>query len=155
MGKSKKKTEADFGKSELGIDIARALRKYADILLSSSLKVRSIVVLGSRARGDWKPWSDTDIVIVAENFPEEYGKRLAALHREKTWGIAMEARAYTPNEFIDAIIGLDLTALDAVYEGKRIFDDGFWEKAKETFRITKKAYKLKRIKNGWIAKEPL
>ena len=156
MGKGRKTFEArDFGISEFGLDVAETLKKYVSILLKSSLRVRSVVLLGSRAKGNWKPWSDTDVVVIAESFPEGYGKRLVAINPEETWGIGLEPRAYLPDDFIDAITALDLTALDAVHEGKIIFDDGFWERAKEAFEITKEAYKLRKIRNGWIAQEPL
>jgi len=50
---------------------------------------------------------------------------------------------------------LDLTALDALQEGVALYDDGFWKEAKETFRKAKKEYRLRKIKNGWIAQKPL
>jgi hypothetical protein len=52
-------------------------------------------------------------------------------------------------------MALDLTALDAVYEGKVVYDDGFWKRAREVFNKARKAYKLKRIQDGWAALKPV
>ena len=42
-----------------------ALRRVEDFLsrLSRHAEVKSAVAIGSRARGDWRPWSDVDLVV--------------------------------------------------------------------------------------------
>jgi len=145
----------DFGVSELKINVKNGLAKYVKILVDSSLKAKAIILMGSRARGDWKTHSDTDIVVIAENLPKDHGELLVALNPPEVWGISIEPRAYTPEDFMEAIWALDLTALDAMHEGVVLYDDGFWEESKKAFRTAKKEYRLKKIKNGWIALEPL
>lgn len=144
-----------FGLTELKIDVKSGLKRYVKLLLSSSLKVKAIVLIGSRARGDWKAYSDTDILVVAENFPQNYGELLMTLNPPEAWRLSLEPRAYSPEEFLDAIWALDLTALDAVEEGVVLYDGGFWRKAQEVFRSTKEEYGLKKIRDGWIALRPL
>ncbi|KPV62558.1 MAG: Nucleotidyltransferase domain protein [Candidatus Bathyarchaeota archaeon BA1] len=64
MGKSvRAHKKHDFGVSEEGFDVAISIEKYKDILLKSPIKVGTIIVMGSRARGDWKPWSDVDVLV--------------------------------------------------------------------------------------------
>lgn len=70
------------------------------------------------------------------------------------WGLSLEPRAYTPMEFLDALWSLDLTALDAVDEGIVLYEDGFWNEAKEAFMAVKKEYRLRKIRGGWIALKP-
>jgi hypothetical protein len=144
-----------FGSTELKIDVKVGLEKYIKLLLGSSLKVRVVVLMGSRARGDWKTYSDTDVLVIAENFPENHSELLMVLNPPEVWGLSLEPRAYTSKGFLDAIWALDLTALDAMREGIVLYDDGFWKEAQEAFRITKMEYGLKRIKDGWIALKPL
>jgi hypothetical protein len=42
-----------------------------------------------------------------------------------------------------------------VREGVVLYDDGFWEKAKEAFQVAKREYGLKKIRDGWMALRPL
>ncbi len=78
-----------------------------------------------------------------------------ALNPPEVWGLSLEPRAYTPDEFLDAIWALDLTALDAMGEGVVLYDDGFWKEARKAFQVAKKEYGLKKIKGGWMALRPL
>ena len=45
--------------------------------LSELAKVRAVVAIGSRVRGGWRPWSDIDLLIVAEGLPRGRFKRIA------------------------------------------------------------------------------
>jgi len=145
----------DFGSTELKIDVKSGLEKYVKLLLVSSLKVRAIVLVGSRARGDWKAHSDTDVLVIGENFPQNHSELLTVLNPPEVWGLSIEARAYTSKGFLDAIWALDLTALDAMQEGIVLYDSGFWKEAQEAFRVTEREYGLKRIRDGWMALKPL
>ena len=52
MGKgSKPNKKHDYGVNEEGFDAALSVEKYKEILLRSPLKVRTIIVMGSRAGG--------------------------------------------------------------------------------------------------------
>lgn len=146
MAKGGKRHKRGFGISEYGVDVEEALQKYVEMLHKGPLKVRSIILFGSRARGNHKPWSDTDIIIIAEN-----PSCKVDLNPAEVWGIGLEPKIYTPKEFIREIKEHDLTALDAIHEGINIYDDGFWDEARRVFKKVKREYKLKRIKGGWIA----
>ncbi|MEM2021451.1 MAG: nucleotidyltransferase domain-containing protein [Zestosphaera sp.] len=41
----------------------------------NSFRVDALILFGSRARGDYKPWSDYDILIIAD-FKERYSDRM-------------------------------------------------------------------------------
>ncbi len=156
MGKGYRETKRfDFGVSEGGFKVSDHLKVYVKKLLKSNLKVRCIVVFGSRARGNAESHSDTDVLVIADNFPEDRSEILAVLNPIETWNISLEPRAYYPDEFIRALYSLDLTALDAVNEGIPIYDDGFWGRAKKEFKKVRRIYKLIKIEDGWIAKEPI
>ena len=53
-------------------------------------KLRSIILFGSIASGRMRPESDIDLLIIAENLPENYSERLKLLRR-MTVGIEEEA----------------------------------------------------------------
>jgi len=143
MGKSVK--TLNLGVDEFGDDVLKIVIDYIKALKKRGLKIRSIVVFGSRARGDYRPWSDVDVLVIAENLPK-------AKRWEVLWIGEVEPRGYTPKEFFEALWKLDMTALDACHEGKVIFDDGFWKKALEEFKRVKKKYMLRRLKDGWEVK---
>ena len=70
-----------------------ALRK-----LSKVLKLKGLVLFGSRARGDWKPWSDYDLLIIAD-FKEDYMKRIPKiLDLLSDIPAHLEPHPYTPEE---------------------------------------------------------
>jgi len=131
--------------------------KYKEILLRSPLKVRTIIVMGSRARGDWKPWSDVDILVVAENLPKGWLRSdVLQVIDDTVIKAEIEVRGFTPDEFLKLLEELSLTALDAMNEGVVVYDDGYWKEAKARFEEVKKTYKLRRIDIGWEAlKTPL
>ena len=135
----------DFGVDEFGERVADHIEAYIRALKERGIKLRSIVVFGSRARGDYKPWSDVDVLVVAENLSE--------LRRwEVLWIGEVEPRGYTSKELIDALWSLDMTSLDACYEGKVVYDDGFWKQAIKEFKKVKRRYRLRRLKDGWEVK---
>ena len=47
--------------------------------ICEALRVRSIVVFGSLARGEFTKTSDIDVIVVSDDFPQSYSKRLEAL----------------------------------------------------------------------------
>ena len=41
-------------------------------------EVTAVVVFGSTVRGDFNKWSDTDVLVVAEELPDEWRSRMRA-----------------------------------------------------------------------------
>lgn len=130
--------------------IDRDIREYVEGL-RKALKIHSAVVFGSLARGDFKPWSDVDMVIIADDLPKGV-ERLRPFYTCED--LAIDPRPYTKEEFLRAIDGIDLTAWDSIRDGRVIFDDGFWELARGRFEEVKREYKLVRTKMGWRALDP-
>jgi len=106
------------------------------------------VAIGSRARGEWRPWSDTDVVIVVE----QDEKRLP--FNEDALAICLEPRVFRPEEFLRALRELRLTALEAGDHGIPIYDDGFWPQFKAEFERIKRLYGLERSDIGWVVRRP-
>jgi len=124
-------------------------------LLRGPYRLRSFVVFGSRARGDWKPWSDTDVIIVIDGLDRplkwralwELGLPEEVVNRAHD--IELEARIFTSEEFEEMLRSFSLTALDALEEGVVLYDDGFWRKMQSIFRRMKRDGLIKRIDDGW------
>ena len=132
----------DLGVDEFGERVMDQVKAYMKALGERGISLRSVVVFGSRARGDYKPWSDADVLVIAENLP-------IVKRWETLWIGEVEPRGYTPREFMRALLSLDMTALDACCEGKVVYDDGFWELALKEFEKVKEIYELTKLEDAW------
>jgi len=140
--------EVDLGTTPEGVDVSKSLLRYVRFLLSRGVRVRSVIVIGSRARGDWLPWSDTDVVIVID----QADKRLP--RNEDALAIGLETRVFRPDELLKALEEFRLTALEAGDHGIPIYDDGFWHEFKARFEELRRAHGLERTELGWLIRNP-
>lgn len=120
--------------------------------LVESINPMSMILYGSRARGDFKPSSDYDIIVIAENLPE-FTQRWNLLCKYRT-KIPLEPHGFTPEEFLAMIANCNPAALDAIYEGRVLHDRGFIQTAMVKFGEICDRYKLKKKENGWISLNP-
>lgn len=75
----------------------------------------AVALFGSRARGDHRPDSDWDLLIIAEGLPEGYMERARFFRNDNPWlGADIQVMAKTPEEFEGYLpaVYLDI-ALDA------------------------------------------
>ncbi len=103
------------------------------------VRVRAAVLIGSRARGDWKPWSDVDLLLLLDNFDKEEIK-----------ASVVDIRPYTWDELIEAIRGCEVEVIEAFEEGIVLLNDGSWEIAKKVYAEVKQTYGIKKYKDGWM-----
>jgi len=116
--------EVYLGVGEFGEDIGAVLAEIIEALLKGPCRLSGPSwYLGSRARGDWKPWSDTDVVIIVDGLDKPL--RWRALWEldlpeevvNKAHDIGLEVRIFTSEEFEEMLRSFSLTALDALEEG--------------------------------------
>ena len=112
----------------------------------------TIILHGSRARGDFKPSSDFDITVIDENFPQ-FMQRWDQLRKYRA-KIPLWPRGFTPEEFLATIKSCNPTALDAVHEGKILLDRGLIQTARTLFKEILDRYELKKKENGQISLNP-
>jgi len=120
-----------------GGDCLKGLRGGLERLARSisDLGLHSLVVFGSRARGDCLRDSDIDVLVVAEGFEGRpfYEREYLVLERYRG-GLPVEPWCYTPKEVLGALEGRPrLDVLDALEYGVVIVDDGFWERARRLY----------------------
>lgn len=89
-------------------------RRYA-ASLEPSLAVRAVVVFGSVARGDFNLWSDLDVLVVADNLPEDRFERHQLVLRSATEPVSVVA--WTPGEWAERLAKADPIAIEAVGVG--------------------------------------
>lgn len=145
----RKKQNPDLGVDQFGRDVTEGMLTYVELLKKRGFQVHTVVVLGSRVKGRWKPESDVDVTLIVSNVPNEKGflglKRWLLLSdRNICMGIEPSG-CCSRREFLHLLENFDLMALDALYYGKVIYDDGFWVKVKEKFREIENKYELQKL----------
>ncbi|MPZ87747.1 MAG: nucleotidyltransferase domain-containing protein [Nitriliruptorales bacterium] len=104
--------------------VARRLTERAQLLeeakafalgLDPGLEVRWVCVFGSVARGDFNAYSDIDVLVVAEGFPQRYQDRLEALGWPTPGRV--EPVAWTSMEYRSRLQRQDAIALEALESG--------------------------------------
>jgi predicted nucleotidyltransferase len=139
MGYAKKILGIDIGKIWNGRPAIEYLVNYIE-QLSRLTNVKAVVVIGSRARGDWKLSSDIDTIIVVDK----------ALSYTELPSLGMvDPRIYTVEELIEAIKTAEYELIEAFEEGKIIYDDGIWKEIRKTYEEVKERLKIRRYRKGW------
>jgi len=118
-------------------------------------KVKSIILYGSRARGDYGPASDYDFLIISDEIPENLDQRLdmeAEIGDELILkGIQVSILFLTQKELESSMNTSDPLMIEIYHNHKMIEDDGTFKKAlkiikpklKNAIRIPEfKAWKL-------------
>jgi len=106
--------------------------------LCSKYKIIAIILIGSRARGDWKPWSDYDLLILG-NFDKNYLDRiLEILGIIEDIPIDIEPHPYTLDEAIKMLRRGNLMIFDSLEEGKILFKTSGLEKLYNMYKELKK-----------------
>ena len=89
--------------------------------LRSRYRLHAVILFGSRARGDWGPWSDYDLLIVAE-FEAPYLERIGEV-MEVLEGLGpIEPHPYTLEEALSMLERGSPTIVDALEEGVVLFE---------------------------------
>ncbi|KKS82819.1 MAG: polymerase, beta domain protein region protein [Candidatus Gottesmanbacteria bacterium GW2011_GWA1_43_11] len=83
-------------------EIALQVSRFAKQLQLSKIPVNHLIVFGSQAKGDAKPWSDIDICVISDTFGKDRHRERVTLMKltdEKT--IDIEPHPYHPRDFAD------------------------------------------------------
>lgn len=132
-----------FGCDEFGRNVEQGLQQYVALLKSRGIGVHTVIVQGSRAKSSWKPESDVDVTIVADNLPpggsdfftfrlRDLRRRILLSDRPLYLGIEPSG-CCSREEYLKRLERFDLQVLDAVLYGRVVFDDGFWSQVKSKY----------------------
>ena len=99
--------------------------------IERKIRLQTIILFGSRARGDAHQYSDYDLVIIAD-FEEPYAKRRDWVVR-LTPDVSVDLFCFTPDEFEQLFSDLNLTAIDAIGEGIVLVGNEFVAPFKERY----------------------
>lgn len=98
-------------------DILENVVKY----LVEKLDIKAIILFGSRARGDYTPWSDYDLLIIGD-FKENYLDRIKVL-LEMIGNVPMdiEPHPYTLKEALEMLRKGNPMIVDALEDGRPLY----------------------------------
>ena len=106
--------------------------------LQKKYRPHAILLFGSRARGDWGPWSDYDLLIIAD-FKEKYLDRIDdILKLLKDIRLPIEPHPYTLKEALEMLRKGNPTIVDALEEGILLFKGNGYKLLWETYNQLKK-----------------
>jgi predicted nucleotidyltransferase len=102
--------------------------------LRNRYKLFGVVLFGSRARGDYKPWSDYDVLIIGV-FEKPYLERLRdVLETLRDVSIPVEPHPYTVEESIEMLSKGNPIIIDALSEGIVLYKTKEFEILENIFR---------------------
>lgn len=117
--------------------IAESITGFVRRLPSSIGRIHSVVLFGSRARGDNAPYSDVDVLVVAETLPDsEFTRRRLTVEAAKPIfiekRISISAVLMTRDEVLDGLESFNPLILEMGKDGIIINDDsGFFSEVKQ------------------------
>jgi len=102
------------------------------------LNAKLVILFGSRARGDWKPWSDYDLLVIAD-FRERYLDRISRiLEVIKDIPLPIEPHPYTLEEAMEMLRRGNPIIVDALEEGRVLHSSGGLERLLELYEDLKR-----------------
>jgi hypothetical protein len=96
-----------------------------------------IILHGSWARGEAKPWSDLDIVVVSDALPEDWFQALEELGRLEPEGVPIEAFGYRRAHWEERLERGAINALDAFEFGIPLRGRDYFQKLRRRFELMK------------------
>ena len=117
------------------VEINKFKQLFFDMIekINNKVELIAFILFGSRARGNPLPYSDYDVLVVA-NFKEKYldrGKWIVQIAPN----VAIDIFTYTPQEFDKKFNSYNLTAIDAIGEGLVLYGEDFYNRYKEKYAI--------------------
>ncbi|MFZ3166090.1 MAG: nucleotidyltransferase domain-containing protein [Candidatus Methanoperedens sp.] len=132
-------TESDAINEELKEYCRRVIGKFKPIC---------IILYGSRAKGTFTPSSDIDIIVLSDNFENDFLSRIKDLIDINSSTLPIEPLGYTKVEFETMLRSYKITALDSILEGKPLFGEDYFNNLKKTLHELEKTG-LYKGKTSW------
>ena len=119
-------------------------------VVAKRCELKLAILFGSFARGDWRPGSDADLLLVAEDLPLDLGSRWGMFYTIVR-GVPVEPHAFTPGEFEELVRWGRMTAADALTEGLVLYaDPAYLARTRSLFEEARKRLGLVRLEDAWV-----
>ena len=129
--------------------VSRALESFVrSVLDEHGDEVLSIVLFGSRARGDFTCYSDADVLVVLAESGRRLIDRLSDFAAYCSDGL-VEPIVYTREEIEAMFEARNPFLLDVLHEGLPLFDRGLWAELRARFDRLVEEKLVERCGPGW------
>jgi len=130
------------------------VRDFAEKVMKEREEVVSIVLFGSRARGDYTAYSDYDVLVVVSHSEERFIDRpLRYLEYSEE---PLELFIYTTSEVETMFDDANVLILDALRDGVVLYDKGFWRELRGKFLVLLEKGVIRPTEVGWaVSVRPL
>ncbi len=106
--------------------------------ITEKYPTKAIILFGSRARGNYKPWSDYDLLIIAD-FKEKYLDRIKSiLDLIADIPLPIEPHPYTLEEAINMLKKGNPIIVDALEEGIKLYTSSQYNVLQKLYEELKK-----------------
>ena len=121
--------------------------------VKTKITLDCVILFGSRARSDFTPYSDIDLIFVG-NFKEKFINRSSLILEllSNSFGVGLDVFCYTSDEFKDMFYQGTVSILDAIDHGVCLFGVKFYKEYKNLMEDFKNKG-LKRDPPVWIILE--
>jgi len=133
----------------VGEEVIEHLKHYVEKIKSKGYPLRSLVLFGSRARGEHLKESDVDVLVIVDIEDMDFIERMRILSRLWDAPYALEVFAYTLEEVKGLINRGSIHIYDALEHGIVIYDDGTFEYLRKKFKEAMDRGIVKRDIRGW------
>lgn len=116
--------------------------------LEQIMSLNCVILFGSRARNDYLPQSDIDLMFIGD-FKEKFIYRSKIIYDRYDFPLGIDALCYTSKEFDEMFHDGIISNLDAIDEGRCLLGHEFYKKYKRKIEDLKKLG-LKKDPPVWI-----
>lgn len=115
-------------------------------------RVTGVLLFGSVARREELPFpqSDIDMIVVAKDLPSDFFKRAELVRKIENCPSLLQSIWMTEEEFISQFEAGAGYLLDAIHEGRIIYDRGFLRKTIPQAKSELEIQGIKRVGSAWV-----
>lgn len=115
-------------------------------------RVTGVLLFGSVARREELPYpqSDIDMIVVAKDLPSDFFKRAELVRKIENSPSLLQSIWMTEEEFISQFEAGAGYLLDAIHEGRIIYDMGFLRKIIPHAKSELEIQGIKRVGSAWV-----
>lgn len=131
-------------------------REYAALIKEYLGKIKDkatgVLLFGSVAQGEELPFprSDIDMIVVTKELPSDFFERAEVVRKIENSPSLLQSIWMTEDEFIGQFKARAGYLLDAIYEGRIIYDRGFLKNIIPEAKRELKEKGIKRVGSAWV-----
>jgi hypothetical protein len=134
---------------DLNKEYAALIKEYLDIIKNG---VTGVLLFGSVSRCEELPFpqSDIDMIVVAKDLPSDFFERSEYVRKIENCPSLLQSIWMTEEEFIAQFKTGAGYLLDAIHEGRIIYDTGFFKKIIPQSKQEIEVQGIRRVGTAWV-----